>query len=182
MRTYALGRHTLVVLALTMVAWPALAQSPTEQAPKPSTASGVEVTPFVSLGSIASSRIGAAIRFRWTPTLSLEAETGYRRGEIGALSAHMSLLYDLPRVGRLRPYLAGGLGIEQYGTALDVPRLGLVTQARLAFAVNAGGGLEVPVNQHWGMRTDARWFNGLGTFAPEHWRLFNGVTIRPGRR
>lgn len=182
MRTYTFGKQTLVVLAATMMASSALAQDGKEQEPKPSIGSVVEVTPFVSLGSDVSSRIGAAIRFAWTPTLSLEAETGYRRGEIGALSAHLSLLYSLPRMGRLKPYLAGGLGLEQYGTALDVPGFGLVSQHRLAFAINMGGGLEVPVNRHWGIRTDARLFEGLGTFAPGHWRLFNGVTIRPGTR
>lgn len=83
-----------------------------------------------------------------------------------ALSAHLSLLYGLPRMGRLKPYLAGGLGLEQYGTALDVPRFGLVSQHRLAFAINMGGGLEVPVNRHWGIRTDARLFEGFGPFAP----------------
>jgi hypothetical protein len=178
----ALGQHAVLALTFMAVASPALAQGSTEPPPASSTASAVDITPFVSLGSTTSSRIGAAIRFALTPTLSLEAETGYRRGEIGALSAHLSLLYNLPRVGRLRPYLAGGLGIEQYGTALEQPGFGVVTQQRLAFAINAGGGLEVPVSQQWGMRTDARWFNGLGRFDPEHWRLFNGVTFRSGGR
>jgi hypothetical protein len=182
MRTNAFGKQMLVMLAVTLMASPVLAQNDKEQAPKRSTGSAIEVTPFVSVGSDVSSRIGAAIRFEWTPTLSLEAETGYRRGEIGALSAHLSLLYGLPRMGRLKPYLAGGLGLEQYGTALDVPRFGLVSQHRLAFAINMGGGLEVPVNRHWGIRTDARLFEGFGTFAPGHWRLFTGVTIRPGTR
>jgi hypothetical protein len=44
--------------------------------------------------------------------------------------------------------------------------------------VNAGGGLTVGVDSRWSFRTDARWYNGLGPDAPEHWRLFTGVTVR----
>ena len=62
---------------LTLGAAPARAQS--------------EVTPFVSLGSVNSSRAGAAIRFAWTSDLSLEAEVGYRRDAIDALSTSLSL-------------------------------------------------------------------------------------------
>lgn len=182
MNLTALGRHMLCVLTLTIVATPALAQVPTEPARSTSAASDVDITPFVSLGSPASSRIGAAIRFALTRTLSLEAETGYRREEIGALSAHFSLLYHLPRVGHVRPYVAAGIGIEEYGTVFAQPRLGRVTLEQAAFVVNAGGGVDVPVSERWSMRTDARWFNGLGRTAPEHWRVYSGVTLRSGAR
>ena len=53
--------------------------------------------------------------------MSLEAEVGYRRQELNALSAHLSLLQDLPRIGRIRPYLAAGIGLEEYGTAMPQP-------------------------------------------------------------
>lgn len=144
--------------------------------------STVEVTPFVGIGSGASARIGAAIRFEWTRDLSVELEMDYRRAEINALSSNVSLLYDLPHLGRTVPYLAGGVGFEQYGTAFGMPGVGVVTQRKLAFTVNAGGGLRVPVNENWGIRTDARWSNGIGSDAPERWRLYNGVTFRRGGR
>lgn len=144
--------------------------------------SAVEVTPFVGIGSAASARIGAAIRFEWTHRLGLELEMDYRRAEINALSSSVSLLYDLPRLGRTIPYLAGGVGVEQYGTALVLPGLGVVTQSGLAFTVNAGGGVRVPVSENWGIRTDARWSNGIGSNAPERWRVYNGVTFRRGGR
>ena len=172
--------HSLLASALVLCTLPASAQ--VVSSPEARDDAQVQVTPFVSFGSTASSRVGAAIRFALTPRLGLEAETGYRRGEIGALSAHVSLLYDLPRVGNLTPYLATGIGIEEFATAADVPGLGLVTQERLALAVNAGAGVNAKVNQRWGVRTDARWFNGLGTNAPEHWRLYNGLTFRPTAR
>jgi len=47
--------------------------------------------------------------------------------------------------------------------------------------MNAGGGIKMPVTDSWGIRTDARWFNGLAEGAGEHWRLYNGVTFRAGR-
>ena len=145
-------------------------------------AATVEVTPYASLGSYPSPRVGAAISFRLTPTLSVESEVGYRRDTSGRLSATASLLYDLPRIGRVMPYLAAGAGLEEYGTALRLPDGTLAAQGRTAFAINAGGGLKVPIDDNWGIRTDARWFNGLGRDAGEHWRLYNGVTFPTGRR
>ena len=169
-----------LALALAMAAMPAFAQDTKEQTTASPSGSAVEITPFVSMGSVGSSQIGAAVRFGWTRSISFEMETGYRRDEIGALSAHLSVLYELPNVKRLKPYLAVGFGLEQYGEASHMPTLGLVTQRQITFAVNAGGGLEIPVSDRWGVRSDARWFNALDTFGPEHWRVFNGVTIRPG--
>ena len=124
----------------------------------------------------------AIVAFRLTPTLSVESEVGYRRDTTGRLSATASLLYDLPRIGRFMPYLAAGAGLEEYATASRLPDGALTAQPRKAFAINAGGGLKVPVDDNWGIRTDARWFNGLGRDAGEHWRLYNGVTFPTGRR
>jgi len=145
-------------------------------------AAPVEVTPYASLGSYPSPRVGGAVAFRLTPTLSVETEVGYRRDTTGRLSATASLLYDLPRIGRVRPYLAAGAGLEEYATAFRLPSGALFVQARQALAINAGGGLKVPVDDKWGIRTDARWFNGVGRNAGEHWRLYNGVTFPTGRR
>jgi opacity protein-like surface antigen len=144
-------------------------------------AAPVEVTPYASLGSYPSPRVGAAVAFRLTPTLSVESELGYCHDMTGRLSATASLLYDLPRIGRFRPYLAAGAGLEEYATALKLPDGALAAQPRMALAINAGGGLKVPVDDNWGIRTDARWFNGLGREAGEHWRLYNGVTFPTGR-
>jgi opacity protein-like surface antigen len=165
------------VIVLATGGLPAAAQSTDTGKTAP-----VEVTPYVSLGSYPSSRVGAAIAFRLTPTLSVESEVGYRSDMTGRLSATASLLYDLPRIGRFKPYLAAGAGLEEYATALKLPDGALAAQRRSAFAINAGGGLKMPVDDNWGIRTDARWFNGLGRDAGEHWRLYNGVTFPTGRR
>jgi hypothetical protein len=148
----------------------------------PPTPTAAEVSPFVSLGSATSSRLGVAIRWPLAGNLSAELETGYRHGEMHALSSHVSLLYDLPPLGRVVPYVAGGLGVEQYGVALETSGGSLVTHPQTAISFNAGGGVRVPVSQRWGVRSDARWFNGLGRTAPERWRLYNGVTLGRGRR
>ena len=147
-----------------------------------STPAAITVTPFVSLGSPVSSRVGGAIAFPMTDGMSLEAEVGYRRQELNALSAHLSVLQDLPRIGRIRPYLAAGIGLEEYGMALPQPNGTVATLGRMALSVNAGGGVKVPVDENWGVRADARWFNGVGEQAGEHWRLFNGVTFKAGGR
>jgi hypothetical protein len=165
------------VIALVTAGLPAAAQST-----NPNNAAPVEVTPYVSLGSYPSPRVGAAVAFRLTPTLSDDSVVGYRRDLAGRLSATASLLYDLPRIGRVMPYLAAGAGVEEYATALRLPDGTFATQPRMAFAINAGGGLKVPVDDNWGIRTDARWFNGLGRDAGEHWRLYIGVTFPTGRR
>jgi hypothetical protein len=142
----------------------------------------VEITPHVSVGSAASSGFGAAIRWSLGANLSIEGETGQRRGEVNALGANVSLLFDLPGIGRVTPYVASGVGLDQYGYAVGSPQGGLVTQAGTALTVNAGGGIRVPIDNKWGVRTDARWFNGVGKKSPERWRVYNGVTFGPGRR
>jgi len=182
MKSFAFVQFAAVVLVSAISAAPAHAQGGDREDAQAEKKSAVEVTPFVSLGSVTSSRVGAAITFAWTSDLSVEAEVGYRRGEIGALSSSVSLLYDLPAVGRVTPYLAGGVGLEQYGTAIELPGSRIVTQSKMAFSVNAGGGLTVPVDKNWGFRTDARWSNGIGRGAPEHWRVYNGVTLGTGKR
>jgi hypothetical protein len=70
-----------------------------------------------ALGSAAASPVGAVVTFPVTSTLSVETEVAYRRGEGGihALSTSTSLLYFLPRVGRSTAYVAGGVGLSQYG-------------------------------------------------------------------
>jgi hypothetical protein len=108
-----------------------------------------------------------------------ETEVGYREGEghINALSSHASLLYELPSMGRTRPYLAAGAGLEQYGAVLELPGSGLVTHPRITLTVNAGGGIKVPMDDTWGMRVDARWFKSSGRSASsEHWRVAHGIS------
>ena len=134
-----------------------------------------EITPHVSVGSNSSTGVGASVRWPIASKLSIEVETAVRQAEVTGLSSSVSLLYDLPSIGRVTSYLAGGVGFEQYGTVAESP-LGLVMSKRTTFTVNAGGGIRIPIDDKWGFRTDARWSNGIGR-APERFRVFNGVTF-----
>jgi hypothetical protein len=165
----------LALVAFTLEAVPAVAQE----------ARPVEVTPYVALGSAAASPVGAAVTFPVTSTLSVETDTAYRRGEGGihALSSNISLLYSLPSVGQLTPYVAGGVGLSQYGTPVfssNGPPIG--TQPRVAMTVNAGGGLKMPMNEHLDLRTDARWFKSFGTQGSEQFRVAQGIAFDVGKR
>jgi hypothetical protein len=149
-----------------------------QDVPAAASSAGPEVTPYAFLGSGTSSGVGAAIRWPLPAHLSIELDTSYRRAEVNGLSSGLSLLFDFPDIGRVTPYAAAGVGLEQYGTAERSPAGALVTQGRTALSVNAGGGLRVRGEGSWGIRTDARWSNGIGERAPERWRLFNGVTFK----
>ena len=113
--------------------------------------------------------------------LSVEVDTALREAEVTGLTSSVSLLYDLPSIGRVTPYVAGGIGVEQYGAVAQSP-FGLATVKKTTFTLNAGGGVSIPIDEAWGFRADARWSNGLGMQAPERWRVYNGVTFGPGGR
>ena len=171
----------IVILASTLWASPARGQDaagsppPTSAAPR-----AVEVMPFVSMDSRGMLPIGAAVSFPLTSSLGIESEVTYRRGEgrLHALSSSANLLYALPRIGRTTPYLATGAGLAQFGAPV-VSREGSVigTAPRIAFEVNAGGGVKVAVDDSLDMRTDARWFKSFGRNASEHWRVSHGVSF-----
>jgi opacity protein-like surface antigen len=175
--------HRLVVVALVcaMIAVPASARAQEGSAPATSGATP-EITPYVFLGSLASSGVGVAFRWPLPAHLSLELETSYRRSEVSPVNANFNLLFDFPEIGRVTPYVVAGVGLDQYAFADLSPRGTIVAQAKTGFSVNAGAGLRVRTDENWGIRTDARWLNGIGDRAPERWRLYNGVTFgRKGR-
>jgi hypothetical protein len=104
----------------------------------------------------------------------------YRRGEgrINALSTSTSLLCSLPRVGEATPYVVAGIGLSQYGTpvlASSGPPIG--TEPQVAFTVNAGAGLKMPMNDRMDLRTDARWFKSLGPQGSEQFRVAQGISF-----
>ena len=145
----------------------------------------VEVTPYVALGSAAASPLGVAVTFPVTSTLSVETDVAYRRGEgqIHALSSNASLLWFLPRVGQSRPYVAAGVGLAQYGAPVfssDGPPIG--TQSRVTPTVNAGGGLQMPMNAKLALRTDARWFKSFGLQGSEQFRVAQGISFGAGKQ
>ena len=145
----------------------------------------VEVTPYVALGSAAASPVGAAVTFPVTSTLSVETDVAYRRGEGGihALSSSVSLLYFLPRVGQAIPYVAGGVGLSQYGAPVfSANGRPIATEPSVALTVNAGGGLKMPMNEKLDLRTDARWSKSFGRQGSEQFRVAQGISFDVGKR
>ena len=173
-----MGAHrsaVFVLVAFAVGTLPAMAQNATI----------VEVTPYVAVGSAAASPVGTAVTFPVTSTLSVETDVAYRRGEgdIHALSTSASLLYSLPRIGQSTPYVAGGIGLSQYGSpvfSFNGPPIG--TASRVALTVNAGGGLKMPVNEKLDLRTDARWFKSFGAQGSEQFRVAQGLSFDVGKR
>jgi opacity protein-like surface antigen len=152
-----------------------------QQRQPPPPGEGVGVTTYGALGSAGSSSVGAAVRWPVRDRLALELETELRRAELTAINASLNLLFNLPSIGRATPYVAAGIGIEQFGYVrhlLDRP----VTLQGTAITVNAGGGVSVPVTDRWDVRSDAGWSHGFGRDAPERWRIANGATFKTGAR
>ena len=168
MRAYRSAVFALVVVTLGAV--PVGAQD----------ARAVEVTPYVGVGTFGASPVGTAVTFPLTPTLSLETDVAYRRGEgrLNMLSTSASLLYALPRLGQTTPYVAGGVGLAHVGApffSLDGRPIG--TLRDVALTVNAGGGLKMPMNRAVGLRTDARWSKSFGRLGSEQFRVAQGVSF-----
>jgi hypothetical protein len=164
-----------VFVAMAWAATPVAAQN----------ALGTKVVPYVAIGSANSSPAGVAVVVPIISTLSIETEVAYRQGasDHHALSTNASLLWSLPSVGRATPYLAGGVGLAQQDLLLitrGAPPVGLRSQ--LAFTVNAGGGVNVPINGRVALRTDARWFRSLGVSGSEQFRVAQGISVGVGKR
>lgn len=168
-------RASLVrVAALILAASPVCAQE----------TRAVQITPYVAAGSSGVSPVGAAVTFPVTSTLSVETDVAYRRGEgIHALSTSGSLLYFLPRIGRTTPFLAGGIGLAQYGSPVTsstgVP---VSSESRLAVILNTGGGLKIPVKEKLDLRTDARYYQSFGRQGWQGFRVAQGLSFDTGKR
>jgi opacity protein-like surface antigen len=140
----------------------------------------IEITPYVLMGSPSASGVGAAVRWPVGARLGVELETELKRAEITAVNVALSLVYDLPAIGPVTPYVAAGVGLERFGKAIYRPDGKPLLGSDTGFTVNAGGGIRVPVNDRWGVRSDARWIYGSGRDAPDQWRIYNGATLGVG--
>jgi hypothetical protein len=173
MTTNVLRSLTIVVCTLTVS--PALAQN----------ANAVEITPFLAFGSTGASPLGTAITFPVTSNVGIETEVNYRRGEgqMHALSSSASLLFALPDIGRVTPYLAAGVGLMQYGAPIASPGgHPVATQPLIALTTNVGGGLKTRIDDKLDLRTDARWFKSFGRHGSEHFRVAQGIAFDVGKR
>ena len=135
----------IAVLGWTVAVAPAIAQNTTAAVPHTTEPAPVQITPFVSIDSRGSAPRGAAFSFPLSSIFRIETEVGYRRGEgnLNALSSSANLLYDLPRIGRVTPYLATGAGLAQYGAPI-VARGGPVTAIRCTGSAGAPDAVDDP--------------------------------------
>jgi opacity protein-like surface antigen len=142
------------------------------------------VTPFHSsqreLGD--SQGMGAAVQWSLTPKLALEAETEFRSGRLDTLKGlTANVVAELPRLGRVTPFVVGGAGIDDYRWNLYLPH-GSFGRTELNFAVNAGAGVRVHLTGAWSARVDVRWSDGMAEQAKPVTRVLYGVTLGLGER
>jgi hypothetical protein len=148
----------------------------------------VEVSPFVSSGGDSSS-VGVAVRWPFMARLGLEFEAEYRHMlarplmnslENNGVNGNINLVADLPAIWRVRPFLLGGGGLEHYNFLVQ-PEPYFLRDSGVSFVVNVGGGVRVPINDRFGIRTEVRWTDGWTKGDPGGgFRMFYGATVGVG--
>ena len=185
-RTVLIGGVIISALALT----PATARAQSAGAQSIAEPNTVTVTPFVSasfgtsnnLGS--SLGIGAAVSYDWTRNLGFEVDFGRVFDVAGdddnldwaltTVTANVVYHFDVPRV---TPYATVGLGVERSSPDFEVPDpVALTPGPSTETAWNVGVGAKMPVGGRLLARADLRRFQVNDT-APDHWRLYGGVTF-----
>lgn len=143
------------------------------------------VTPYVALGLDSTIPVGAAVTIPVTSTLSLETDASIRRSQgLPAVGLNTSVLWFLPRAGQATPYLAGGVGLSQFRTLTSSHNGGPLVggEQRVGLTMNVGGGLMMPMNDTLDLRTDVRWFTGVGNAGLEMFRVSQGIGFDVGKR
>jgi hypothetical protein len=148
----------------------------------------IQVSPFVSSGGD-SSGVGAAVRWPLASRVGLEFEAEYRHipaepirrtVDNNGVNGSVNLVVDLPTIGRVRPFVLGGGGLEHYAF-LAQPEPYFMTDTGMSFVVNLGGGVRVPINDRFGIRTEVRWADGWTKGAPTgSLRILYGATVGVG--
>jgi len=164
--------RSLVLVTCALLSAPALAgaqQAPTAgalQAPPARDARDlpIEVSPFVSSSGN-------------TPADPLRGTL-----ENNGVNGNVNLVYDLPAIGRVRPFVLGGGGLEHYAFLVQ-PEPYFLSDTGVSFVVNVGGGVRVAINDRFGIRTEVRWADGWTKGAPTgSLRIFYGATVGVGGR
>jgi len=191
--------RSLVLVTWTLLSAPALAGAqqalPAAGAQQPPPARDardlpIEVSPFASSGGDTSG-VGVSVRWPFMARLGLEFEAEYRHTQARPLSGaleddgvngNINLVFDLPAIGRVRPFLLGGGGLEHYSN-LAQPEPHFLRESGMSFVVNAGGGVRVSINDRFGIRTELRWTDGWTEGWPGGgFRMFYGATVGVGGR
>jgi len=186
-------RRTVSWVAGVLLALPAIALA---QAPPQALKGPVELSPFVSTGLSESAGAGAAVRWPISAKFAVQAEAEFRHtdgrfnydtADNDGFNGSLNLTFDLPRVGRVTPYLLGGGGLEHWARPNVVgpydfsgPPPVIYTQTGTGFVLNGGGGVRVGVTERWGLRAEVRWSDGWAEGAPESVRIVYGATVGLG--
>jgi hypothetical protein len=139
-----------------------------------------EITAFGGTGPAGTPSAGAAVRWPVADRLGLEVETEVGRAQLAALSLALGVVYDLPSIGRVVPYVAAAVSLRPYTKASFRPGGGVLVGTDTGIFLDAGGGVRVPVTDRWGVRSDARWRHRAGSADPSQWRVYNGATFGVG--
>lgn len=161
-------------MILASIATPALAQRVNDRVDPPKPEKQRQFTPFIAMGDDLRPGGGAAFTFGWTKRFSLEAEASLGTD---AGRSSFSLLYHLPRWGKVSVYTAGGAGVQRDYVETFVPvNEPFDPEKKTEFAVNVGAGVSVPLGQRWAWRADFRWYNPKAEW-PESWRAYYGLSL-----
>jgi opacity protein-like surface antigen len=150
-------------------------------------------TPFLSVsfgtseGRTSSIGIGGAIGYDLTSNLGFEVEVGHvfdvandsDNLDWSLTNIGGSVLYHF-NVQRFTPYAAFGLGWERSNPDFEsidpAANTVLTVGPSTEIAWNFGGGVKYPVGDRFLARADLRRFQ-VNDFAPDHWRLYGGLTF-----
>ena len=186
-------RYRIVCVILTIATLAAAAPVRAQSLPEPGTWT---VTPFLT-GSFGTSDdlggslgLGAAVAYDVTPNLAVEGEVGRVfdvAGDEGFVDWSLTnfsanAVYHFDVVG-FTPYATFGLGLERSSVdADDLPdeSLVLLVPSSTEVTYNFGGGVKYRLNATMLVRGDLRRFEANDT-APDHWRLYVGLTFTVGR-
>jgi opacity protein-like surface antigen len=147
----------------------------------------VTVTPLLSAsfgtpGDLGSSLgIGAGVGYDWTENLGFEFEVARVFDVAGDddvvdwsltnYSGNVIYHFNVPRV---TPYATFGIGWEHSSIDFDDPDLDADSSTEIAW--NIGGGVKYALNDRLVARADLRRFQ-VNDEAPDHWRLYGGLTF-----
>lgn len=151
----------------------------------------VTVTPFLSTSfGVSDDRssslgIGAAVGYDWTRRLGFEFEVGRVFDVAGdddnvdwaLTNISGNVIYHFPAGPRFTPYATAGLGWERSSVDVEDPDpVALTIPSSSEVAWNFGGGVKYPINERIIARGDLRRFQ-VNDLAPDHWRLYGGITF-----
>jgi len=134
--------------------------------------------------------IGVGVGYDLTSNLGFEGEIGHVFDVVGDNSrvdwsitnVSANVLYHFDVRGRATPYATFGLGWEHSGVDVENPNpAASYVASSTEIAYNFGGGVKYRVADRMLVRGDLRRF-AANDFAPDHWRVYGGLTYEIARR